>query len=490
MKRPLFKGVFPQALALVAAISVCGAMALAQDAAPANGQRTDGQIEMDVVHALDASQALKSDLITAATIQGEVTLSGTVTSDASRKLAESIVKGVPGVSGVHDNLKVGNPADDPNAQGAVDDNSGQDSGDENQSQPANPPTMSPSPDNNGQASGYPQNQPGYPQDQPQNQPNYPQSQPQYPQPGYGQQGPPPDYGQQAPQPGYGQQGPPPGYGQQAPPPGYGQAPPPGYGQEPPQGYGQNQYPGQYGQPYPQNSPRQPSYAPAKGPVTIPMGTLLQLRTSEPVSSKKATEGTPVQFTVIRDVVVGNVLAIPRGATVHGVITDVHHSGQLAGSPELALRLTTLDLGGQDYPLQSDLFKVKGPSKTGRTVGNVVGGALLGALIGGAAGGGGGAAIGAAAGGTVGTAASAATPGPNAWIPAEALVSFHLAQPVTVNPVSPQEAARLAEGLYQGGPNLYRRGYYARPYYGGYGPYPYPPVYYRPYFMTGGMYYWR
>ena len=80
--------------------------------------RSDGQIEMDVVHALDASQALKNDLITAATIQSEVTLSGTVSSDSSKQLAESIAKTVPGVTKVHNNLKVGNPADDANAQGA------------------------------------------------------------------------------------------------------------------------------------------------------------------------------------------------------------------------------------------------------------------------------------------------------------------------------------------------------------------------------------
>ena len=71
------------------------------------------------------------------------------------------------------------------------------------------------------------------------------------------------------------------------------------------------------------------------------------------------------------------------------------------------------------------------------------------------------------------------------------MAFHLSTPITVNPVSPQEAARLAEGLYPGGPNLYRRGY--APY--GYGPYGYPaygypPVYYRPYYMDGGYYYWR
>jgi len=216
--------------------------------------------------------------------------------------------------------------------------------------------------------------------------------------------------------------------------------------------------------------------------------LLQVRTAETLDNKRAKDGTAVQFTVIRDVTLNGWLAIPRGATVHGVVTESKSSGQFGGSPELALTLTSLDLGGKSYPLQSDQFKVKGPNKAGRTASNIVGGALLGALIGGAAGGGGGAAIGAAAGGTVGTAASAATPGPRAWIPAEALVTFHLNAPVTVDPVSQQEASRLAQGLYPGGPTLYRRGYYGYPY--GPGPYGYPPVYYRPYYMAGGYYYWR
>jgi hypothetical protein len=90
----------------------------------------------------------------------------------------------------------------------------------------------------------------------------------------------------------------------------------------------------------------------------------------------------------------------------------------------------------------------------------------------------------------GTAASAASSGPGVWIPAEALVDFHLAAPVTVTPVSQQEAARLAQGLYPGGPSLYRRGYYRPGYPYGLPYYPYPPVYYRPYFVTGGFYYWR
>ncbi len=238
------------------------------------------------------------------------------------------------------------------------------------------------------------------------------------------------------------------------------------------------------------SPGQANGAPA-GPVTIPQGTLLQVRTSESVDSKWAQEGAPVQFVVIRDVRVGGVLAIPRGATVHGVVTETTKSGDLGGRAELALQLTSLDLGGQSYSLDTDLFKVKGPNKGGETARNIFGGALLGAIIGGIADRGAGAAIGAAAGAGTGTAITAATPGPGAWIPAEARVDFHLTAPLTVTPVSAQEAAQLVQGLYPDGPALYRRdyapgGFYAGPpYY-----YAYPPVFYRPYYVEGGFYYWR
>jgi len=412
------KRVFPQALMGMALIALGGVGSLAQDAtspAPA-GQRSDGQIEMDVVHALDASKALKKDLITAATIQGEVTLSGTVASDASKELAESIAGRVAGVTAVHNNLKVGNAQDAQSVQSAGDPNANQMANDAAPGEPVAPPpsmTDGPQSQNSGQYS--------------------------------------------------------------APPPPPASAAPPAR-QE-------------YAQAQPQ--PPMPVYEAPKGPVTIPQGTLLQVRTNESVGAKRAQAGTQVEFTVIHDVVFGGVLAIPRGATVHGEVVETKKAGELGGSAELTLKLTSLDLGGKNYPLESDQFKVKGPNKAGRTAGNAFGGAILGAIIGGAVGRGEGAAIGAGAGAVAGTAASAASSGPDAWIPAEALVDFHLNQPLTVNPVSAQEAARLAQGLYPGGPTLYRRGPYARPYYvAGYPYYGYPPVYYRPYYSVGGYYYWR
>jgi len=441
-----------QFMACMGLAMVCAVVALAQDAgappqdqpsAAQPGPRTDGQIEMDVVHALDASAALKNDLITAATIQGEVTLSGTVSSDASKQLAESIAAHVDGVTKVHNNLQIGNPGPDGQSPQPAQDSSDMPDADQTpaQQQMANLPPPGPAPDANPQQDPAAVNNP---------QPGYP------PQGGYPQQG---------------------GY-----PP-----PPPARPQY--QNPQSSQYP-----PYPQQ-PRGPQYQPASGPVTIPPGMLLQVRTSEPVDSKRARDGQPIQFTVIQDVTVGGVLAIPRGATVHGVVTDTKNvgSGKLAGSSVLGLTLTSLDLGGQSYPIATNEFRVKGPNKAGQTVNNAVGGAIIGAIIGCAIGRGPGCAIGAGAGAAGGTAASAASGGPRVWIPAEALVTFHTQAPLTVNPVSPQEAARLAEGLYPGGPSLYRRGPYGYGprygYYSGYG-YPYPPVYYRPYYLVGGVYYWR
>jgi len=452
MKGLKLRRYFPFALATVALITLGGARAMQQSgdtsqaaSQPANGQPSDGQIEMDVVHALDASDALKNDLITAATVQGEVTLSGTVSSDASKQLAESLASHVQGVTKVQNNLKVGNVQE---AENAANDATPPEEPEDNQ---AEAPQQSAPQDNSQPApQQYPQ-QPQYPQQAPPSQAEGPPPPPARPQ--YGAPYPPP----------------PPPYGPQG---GYAPPPPSPYGPQ----YG-------YGAPPP---PRQPRYTTATGPVTVPQGTVMQLRTVEPVDSKRAKDGTPVEFTVIRDVAVGGVLAIPRGATLHGVVTEVKKSNAVGGSPELALTLTSLDLAGQNYPIQSDQFKVRGPNKAGYTAGNTIGGALLGAIIGGAVGRGEGAAIGAGAGAAAGLGASAATPGPRAWIPAEALVTFHLGAPVTVQPVSQEEADRLAEGLYPGGPNLYRRGPYGYPYY----PYGYPPVYYRPYFVSGGFYYWR
>ena len=268
--------------------------------------------------------------------------------------------------------------------------------------------------------------------------------------------PPADNQQAAPAPQSEQNPPPPPPDQQAQPAPQ-RAPYGGYPQQP---YPQQPYGGYGNYPPPQQT---------SGPVTIPAGTLLQIRVSETLDTTKLQNGAPFQATVASDVFEGNVLAIPRGAVLQGTVVEVKKPGALGGSGELQLQLTSLNMGGKTYPVATDIWNSKGPNKAGYTASNTAGGAIVGALIGGLIGRGPGAAIGAVAGGGAGLAASGATNGPRIYLPAESLLNFHLSAPVTVQPVSWQEAQRLERSA----PQLQRRPVYmAPPYPYGY-PYPYP-----------------
>jgi hypothetical protein len=201
--------------------------------------------------------------------------------------------------------------------------------------------------------------------------------------------------------------------------------------------------------------------------------MIRVMTSEAIDSKHARNGTPVECFVSEDVLVGDVLAIPRGAMVQGEVVRSKKAGRLTGSPELIIKLTSLDLGGRTYPLYTYLFKMTGASKTQPTETKALRGAAVGAIVGAFASGvsaksgvvepadATGRAVdmaaGSAVGAGVGTAISAATPGPGIRISPEAQVDFYLAAPITVTKVSAKEAARLSEGLHSGGPSLYLRG---------------------------------
>lgn len=232
--------------------------------------------------------------------------------------------------------------------------------------------------------------------------------------------------------------------------------------------------------YGQQHPEVPYYAAPTSPITIPAGTFLLVRLSQPLDSSQVQSGTYFQATAANDVYEGGVLAIPRGAELTGQVIEVKHGGRLGGSAVMRLRLTSINLAGKIFPLTSDVWSSKGPNKAERTASNTAGGAILGAIIGGIVGGGGGAAVGAAAGGVGGLAASGAMHGPRIYLPAEAAINFRLTASTTVQPVPWQEAQRLATSVprpvlvrrprpvYVAPPPPYYGPYYA-PYYG---PYPY------------------
>ena len=98
---------------------------------------------------------------------------------------------------------------------------------------------------------------------------------------------------------------------------------------------------------------------------------------------------------------------------------------------LDLRLTSVSLNGQSYPIAThDVVRTK-KGKGKRSSAFIGGGAGLGALIGGLAGGGKGALIGAGAGAGAGTAGAAFTGNRDLDIPSESVIRFRLADDLTL-----------------------------------------------------------
>ena len=168
-----------------------------------------------------------------------------------------------------------------------------------------------------------------------------------------------------------------------------------------------------------------------GPVTIPAGTVITVRTAQALSSKTSQEGETFTATVARPVDVDGAVAIPDGASATGTVVAAHPLGRFKGGALLQVRLSSITINGQSVPVDTSAVARTEKSKGKRSATLIGGGAGLGAIVGAIAGGGKGAAIGALAGAGAGTAGTAFTGNKEIEIPAEYALSFKLLKPVEV-----------------------------------------------------------
>lgn len=456
---------------LTLAGSLATGMWFAGSGARAQSTVPDAQVESNVLKALATAPELATESITTRTMYGTVTLSGSVRDENTRRRAENLAANANGVKKVVDELRLDSdgqtapagqtgsqsgmvlqsdgtyapaastvqsdapspgsaPAsisqrNDPDADYQLDQQRAQQQGNQTGGAQASVPSQSmprqpyPGTQDRDAQNSYPGPQPPYPGMRPNRRPLNPYPQ----QPGY------PPYGQ-------------PEYARN--------------GQQPM--YNGGQAPGQ--------------------PVVVPSGELLRIRLNRTLSSNRTPAGTIFDGVITNDVVANGVVAIPRGASVQGTVVDAKSSGVLKGRGEISIQLTQVTLAGRQYPIVSDLWAHHGGDKTiesiNKTAGFGAGGALLGAL----AGGGKGAAIGAGVGAAVGLGSAAASGNGQVFLPAETLVTFHLAEPANLQTVSEQEMQRLAYGVPEGAENpqqrfrRYPRVVVGPTYYPGYYPYPY------------------
>jgi hypothetical protein len=182
-----------------------------------------------------------------------------------------------------------------------------------------------------------------------------------------------------------------------------------------------------------------SAATARSSMTIPEGTEIAVRTNQAIDSTTASEGHTYSGTVEQDVTgpSGEVL-IPKGSSADLVVRTVS-SGGTTGSPNLALDLKSIDIGGHHYAVSTAELQQSNESGIGknkRTGEYIGGGAALGTLLGAIAGGGKGAAIGAVAGAVAGGTTQVLTRGKEVKVPAETTLQFRLDRPLTLKETTP------------------------------------------------------
>ena len=182
-----------------------------------------------------------------------------------------------------------------------------------------------------------------------------------------------------------------------------------------------------------SAPAPPPPPPPPQPVTvsIPEGTIVTVRTIDPIDSNVNRPGQSFRASLDAPIVVGDTVVIPKGLNVNLKIVDASSAGKFKGRSELTVSLDSFTYQGRTYQIASSDVQEKGGSRGKRSAEVIGGGAVLGAIIGGLAGGGKGAAIGAGAGAGGGTAVQALTHGQQVKIPSETRLDFTLHDPVNV-----------------------------------------------------------
>jgi hypothetical protein len=179
-------------------------------------------------------------------------------------------------------------------------------------------------------------------------------------------------------------------------------------------------------------PPPPDPARTPPPVTLPVGTMLNVRLTQAVDVDVAHAGMTFKSLLDDPVMLNGRVVLPRGAAVVLQAVKVEQAGKMKGADKITLKANSIALGGRKYEIATSYVESKGSGEGKKTARKVGGGAGLGAIVGGIAGGGTGAAIGAVAGGATG--AIVARQGTeHLTLPAETRLQFALSAAVTVQP---------------------------------------------------------
>jgi hypothetical protein len=244
-------------------------------------------------------------------------------------------------------------------------------------------------------------------------------------------------------------------------------------------------------PPPAFDPAQPA-PPRIESLTVPAGTILTVRITQPLSSDHNQPGDGFSAVLQQPLVVDGLVVAHRGQTVLGTVTDAQKAGRAKGVSHLGLEIAQLTLvDGQQVPVKTNLLERKGNTSLGRDAAAIGITSGVGAAVGAGVAEGVGAGVGAAAGGVLGLAGVLLTRGQPTVVYPETLLTFRVANPITISTERSEQAfqpvtPRDYEGVNQVRPR--QPSMSSGPGYPG-GGYPPPPPYYSPYYAGGYPYYY-
>src|SRR6266404_709258 len=128
----------------------------------------------------------------------------------------------------------------------------------------------------------------------------------------------------------------------------------------------------------QQPPPKTEAAPLKQPLAFGLedGTPIKLRLTRNLSSADATTGDRVDFEVLEDVKVKDVIVVPRGGLALATVTEAQHKRRMARGGKLDVNIDDVRLiDGEKAPLRA-VKEAKGGGHTGAMTGAMVGTAIV------------------------------------------------------------------------------------------------------------------
>jgi hypothetical protein len=177
---------------------------------------------------------------------------------------------------------------------------------------------------------------------------------------------------------------------------------------------------------------EPKPLPVATKYTLPAESQISVRLIDSLSTETNKAGDTFLASLAEPLVVNGVTLFPRDTSVGGRILSLEEPGRVKGVASIAIELTEIQPSqGSPVALETEPFReiAKGEKKKDAAI--IGGGAAIGTAIGAIAGGGKGAAIGALAGAGGTSGYVLATKGKQLKYPSETLMTFKLAEPLTV-----------------------------------------------------------